>query len=444
MRAGPIGYDEFASLLAPLGPFEPSPCLAVAVSGGPDSMALAVLAHDWAVRQGGRAVALIVDHGLRPEAAKEARAAARRLERAGLGARVLTWRGEKAASGLQAQARDARYDLLHAAMLKLGSFHLLVGHHAEDQAETFLLRLGRGSGPAGLAGMAPIVERPDYRLLRPVLAIPKARLKATLAARGLTWVEDPSNADPRFARVRLRGMLPGLAAAGLALPAFARAMAGLAAERDDREAACAALLAGTARLDPRGWVSLAREGVTGAGGKHLLEHLILSIGGARYAPRQARAERLWTRLSAPEFAGGTLGGCRVVTQKGKIWVLREVGRCPPAVLIPGRPGFWDGRFRIVLGRRPGPSRGALTARCLGSTGWREVMAGPGRNRATGTDSLQRLPAAARFALASLWDDQGLIAVPHLRWSRPGWSLRALGKWDFQPRIPLSRGTFTVV
>ncbi len=190
--------------MAPFGPFETNPDLAVAVSGGRDSLSLAVLAKEWAADRGGRAIALIVDHGLRVEAADEARATARLLARQGLDSVVLCWDGPKPMTGLQEAAREARYRLLRQACRERGILHLLVAHHADDQDETIAMRAARASGPDGLAGMAALVEWAEVRLLRPLLAVRRARLTATLAARGIAWIDDPSNADPRFERARLR------------------------------------------------------------------------------------------------------------------------------------------------------------------------------------------------------------------------------------------------
>lgn len=179
--------------MAPFAPFEPRPILAVAVSGGPDSLALAFLAAAWAAKRRGRIVALTVDHGLRKDSGKEARTVGRWLNDAGVAHHILTWKGPKPRTGIQAAARNARYRLLREWCRRQGILHLLVAHTRDDQAETFLLRLHRESGVAGLAAMPAISEEPDLRILRPLLTLPKARLIATLQARKQEWIEDPSN-----------------------------------------------------------------------------------------------------------------------------------------------------------------------------------------------------------------------------------------------------------
>ena len=200
----PIDDAEFARRMRALAPFETAPHIAVAVSGGPDSLCLAYLTQRWTADIGGRTTGLIVDHGLRDESHAEARAVERQLVALGMTAQVLRWTGDKPRRNIQAAARDARYALLLDWCRAWGVLHLGVAHHAADQAETLLMRRRAGSGEDGLAGMSPLSERDDARILRPFLDLTPDRLRATLCAAGLSWVDDPSNRDLRFTRTRLR------------------------------------------------------------------------------------------------------------------------------------------------------------------------------------------------------------------------------------------------
>jgi tRNA(Ile)-lysidine synthase len=192
-------------------------CLVLAVSGGPDSTALMWLASRWraGAKRGPKLVAVTIDHGLRPESAREAAAVGRLARKLGVKHRTLRWRGAKPLSGLQEAARAVRYRLLSKAARAAGARHILTAHTLDDQAETVLFRMARGSGIAGLAGMARTSMLGDVALVRPLIDLPKARLVATLRAARIPYVEDPSNRDPRFARARLRELLPALAAEGL-------------------------------------------------------------------------------------------------------------------------------------------------------------------------------------------------------------------------------------
>lgn len=190
---------DIAELMAPLGPFERPPSITVAVSGGSDSLGLGLMLSEWLRKPSGRLHVLSVDHGLRPEAADEcARVAEIFAAIPGCSAQILRWDGEKPARGLQAAARAARYRLLTDRCRANGILHLAIAHTAEDQAETVAMRRTHGSGPAGLAGMAAVRAERGVRLLRPLLCVSRAAIRAWLQARGRTWIEDPSNELIKF------------------------------------------------------------------------------------------------------------------------------------------------------------------------------------------------------------------------------------------------------
>lgn len=193
-----------------------APALLLAVSGGPDSIALMWLAARWrrALARGPRLVAVTVDHGLRAEAAAEARGVKRLARTLDLEHRTLRWTGPKPKAGLPAAARSARYRLLAKAARQSGATHILTAHTRDDQAETLLMRMLRGSGIAGLAAMARQSERDGVLLARPFLEVSKSQLIATLKKARLGFADDPTNRDPHFTRPRLRALMPALAAEG--------------------------------------------------------------------------------------------------------------------------------------------------------------------------------------------------------------------------------------
>jgi tRNA(Ile)-lysidine synthase len=397
---------EFAALMARLGPFESRPRLAVAVSGGADSLALALLTAEWAGARGGSATGLTVDHGLRPESAAEAEQTGRWLAAHGIAHAVLAWPGTKPAANLQAAARAARYGLLGEWCRANFVLHLLLAHHRDDQAETLLLRLGRGSGVDGLSAMAAINETAWGRLLRPLLEVPKARLPATLAARGQAeWVSDPSNGDPAYARARLRRLAPAMAAEGLTADRLAATARRLGRARAVLEQAVAAAAVERVVLHPGGWAILAGlAALPEEIGLRLLARLLLAIGGGAHPPRLDRLERLRQALMAGASAR-TLAGCRMAPLPDGGWLIcREAAKtAPPLPLEAGQAVVWDGRFRLQAAV-PGLSVGAL-----GVGGWRRATA---RMR-----QLPPVPGPARVALPALYDDAGLCAVPHLGYNR---------------------------
>ncbi|MGZ5870998.1 MAG: tRNA lysidine(34) synthetase TilS [Bradyrhizobium sp.] len=193
-----------------------APAIVLAVSGGPDSIALMWLAARWrrALTRGPRLLAVTVDHGLRAEAAGEARDVKRLAQTLDLPHRTMHWTGAKPKSGLPAAARTARYRLLAKAARESGATHILTAHTRDDQAETLLMRLLRGSGIAGLAAMPRQTEREGVLLARPFLNIPKSQLVATLRKAKLGFADDPTNRDVNFTRPRIRAVMPALAAEG--------------------------------------------------------------------------------------------------------------------------------------------------------------------------------------------------------------------------------------
>ncbi|CAK0776390.1 tRNA(Ile)-lysidine synthase [uncultured Gammaproteobacteria bacterium] len=424
----PLTTAEFSPLIAPL---VPSLRMAVAVSGGADSMALCLLAHDWATAMGGAVVALTVDHGLRPESAAEAATVGQRLAVFGIPHRLLHWSGPKPSTGIQEAARDARYRLLIQACLELELPDLLLGHHRQDQAETVLLRLTRGSGVDGLAGMAAVRRHGPLRLLRPLLSVAKSRLVATCRAAGVAWVEDPSNHAPAFARTRLRAAAGVLAEAGLTTAALwataaraAETRACLEAATDDLLAKAATpFVAGTLLLDP---VPLA--GASEGLGRRSLARCLTMIGGGGYPVRRERLERLWQELLSGLTAGRTLGGCLIMPQRGgRLLLAREPAAIHERLALESeRPVWWDRRF--VISAKAAGFATALSVAGLGEVGRRAL-------REVGFDSAATgVPAVVQPSLPAIWSEAGLAAVPHLGYRRSEWVEQA--RVRLEPAGPL--------
>lgn len=238
----PISAAQAREIFAP---WKAVPAVVLAVSGGPDSVALLWLAARWrrGLKRGPRLIAVTVDHGLRPEAAREARDVKRLAKTLEIEHRTLRWRGAKPKTGMPAAAREARYALLASAARASGATHVATAHTRDDQAETLLMRLLRGSGIAGLGAMTEETAREGVLLARPLLDISKARLVATLDAAGIGFADDPSNRDPAFTRPRLRALMPALAEEG----ADARTLARLAARIARANAAVEVLADGAQR-----------------------------------------------------------------------------------------------------------------------------------------------------------------------------------------------------
>ena len=285
----------------------------VAVSGGPDSMALLELAARW--RDGARTTpsifAATVDHGLRAGSRDEAMMVAEFAAMRGVPHRILDWIGEKPASRLQERARDARYNLLVAEARRVGADFILTAHHADDQAETILMRLVRGSAIAGLSGMAAVSARDGLTLFRPLLSVRKADLVAFCEAGQIPFVRDPSNENPRFGRTGARRLAAMLEAEGLGPSEWRRL-----ARRAARAEAALVWAAQSARAD------LPADDLPMATLAQLPDEIALRrlatcvrAAGSAETLRLDRLESAWERLSAAwrakETHSLTLGGARI-------------------------------------------------------------------------------------------------------------------------------------
>lgn len=294
---------------------------AVAVSGGGDSVALMhLLCAFAAANRLAPPIVLTVDHGLRKSSARDAAKVAAWAKQAGLKAHVLTWRGKKPKSGIEAAARQARYRLMGAWLSKHGIATLFVGHTQDDQAETFLLRLARGSGLDGLAGMRarapwPVPGFSQLVAARPLLGLRRDSLRAYLKDKGQAWLDDPMNEDPAFDRVRIRKAQAALSEAGLLPARIAAAASHLARARESLEIVTQAVLQRAARrldngpvlLDPSALAAAPREV-----GLRALATVLMAVGEQTYRPRFESLERLFDHIVGESLRGGaTLHGCHI-------------------------------------------------------------------------------------------------------------------------------------
>jgi tRNA(Ile)-lysidine synthase len=386
-------------------------------------MALAVLAADWARAEGGSVLALTVDHGLRPGSATEAADAVTTLTELGIPARVLTLGSLTPGASLPARARAARMAALEIACREAGIIDLLLGHHAADQAETVIMRRLRGSGRAGLAGMAAISETAALRVLRPLLGVAPGRLRAVLAARGLGWAEDPTNADSRFTRARLRTARADAAGAGAATRALAAAAVADGQARRAAELGLASWLAAAVTIRPEGFALMPE----GSWPPSALAAILRMIAGAGYDPRPDAVATIAAAPCAAIGRGICLGGA----------LLRPAGRLGPGVLIcreaaamagaiPAKASaHWDGRFRRAAGKPdlPGETIGALGV------------------EAPHFRDISDLPAVVLETLPAYRDrEERMVAVPALDWpDAPTLSARRL---LFHTRRPAMGAAFS--
>jgi tRNA(Ile)-lysidine synthase len=342
----------------------------------------------------------------------------------GIPAQVLTLTTVAGGAGLPARARAARLAALEAACRAAGIIDLLLAHHAADQAETVIMRGLRGSGPAGLAGMAAVSETALVRLLRPLLGIPPGRLRATLAARGVRWIEDPTNADARFTRARLRLARGDAAGHGPATRALAAAAAADGLARRAAEAAIADWMAAEVAIRPEGFALLPADGPWPP---QALAALMRVMAGAAHPPPPEAVAAIAAAPGAAIGGGLCLGGTRLLPagRLGPGFLLcREAAAMAPPV--PARAGaVWDGRFRRPCDR---PDLAGETIGALGAA-------------ARGLRDMADLPAVLLETLPAYRSPAGnLVAVPALAWPDRAAMIRR--ELVFHPPRPASGGLFS--
>lgn len=369
--------------------------IGIAVSGGGDSVALMHLLKECFCDDPVELMVATVDHGLRAESRQEAEDTARMARELGLRHEILTWeQGPEKTGNLQDQARRARYGLLTAWARQNGIPVLALGHTADDQAETVIMRLMRASGVNGLAGIPVRRTQDGVSLLRPLLGLRRVELRQYLDAAGQSWIEDPSNEDESYDRIKIRKALAVLEDLGLTVPALATVAQNMG--KAQKALGWYAFLsardmvrieAGAVVLELRKYRTLPDEI-----SHRLMLQAILWVSGGQYAPR--RQPMIEAVAIAQRGGSATLAGCRILSHQGKIWVCREAAMVPQEACDPG--DLWDQRWRIFAGKLE-----ACEVRPLGSEGlklcpdWRA----------------QGCPAPILEVTPALWRDGNLMAAP---------------------------------
>ncbi len=364
-----LSDGEIDQLFAPLKSFSK---IALAVSGGADSICLLLTFNEWKSRShwAGSCEVLTVDHQLRAESRSEAGFVETLSEELGNPVFVLSWVDEKPSSGVQEAARDARYKLMANHLAQSRSEVVVLAHHLDDQAETFLDRLTRGSGVFGLSAMAPDEQNgpENLRLLRPFLEVPKSRLVKTLEDRGQPWCEDPSNGDLKYKRSRLRQIAEHLSAEGLTPHRIATTAKQLRRTRAALESVLAHIFFDHVEEHSAGPNRLAKDAYKEQPEEFRLRLLILMIErvtGRIHQPKLRKIEALDRWIMADGKGRQTLGGTVLDVSRDRITAWKEVGRIPPKILdgVSGS-GCWDNRFNYFIGSENTGMEGVLPL-CLG-------------------------------------------------------------------------------
>ena len=368
--------------------------IAVAVSGGADSMCLTMLLDEWARAKKIKLFAFTVDHGLRAESAKEAQDVHEFLTARGIWHETLLWTGKKPTAAIEEKAREARYDLLITACKKQGIEHLCIAHHQNDQAETFWLRLVRSSGVDGLAAMQKCTKRQGVYILRPLLDYDRVLIQRTLTRRFKIdhWVEDPSNKQSIFERVRIRNFQRALDKVHLTTAVVARSAKRLYRARVALDYMADVFIQKNVKKDPAGFVFVKKKPFCNMPEEiqlRVLNKLISYVAGADYIPRMAQMEKLLEKM--PDCV--TVAGCQIVPKKNGFFVCTESSKMPDKMALKAnRPARW-GRFEVVCDH--------------------DVWVAPMGAAFKKND----LPSFVRRSIPAFFDKKGLAFVPTLDYKR---------------------------
>lgn len=406
----PVSAEAFAEAMKP---FAVGKRLAVAVSGGADSMALTLLASEWSQRTGVEVTALTVDHRLRDASTTEAATVGTWMQSRGIAHTILNWRDGEAVRllGRSAQdaARDARLGLLTQWCRANTCQTLLLAHHADDQVETFFMRLARGSGLNGLGGIDVATSFNQVRLIRPLLAFSKSDLEETCRAANQVWIDDPSNDSAKYTRTRFRRARAIMESEGFTrervlstIAHLQRAKAALSQFVSDlHAAACIWSLYGSVAISASKLFA-APEDVS----LRLLSDLLRSVGGQTYGPRFEALRRVHAKLQAQHVKTITLHGCCISREGDSISLCREPSAVREAFeLVQSQPMIWDGRFEFTFSPE-------LSGRQLLRVRPYDVADKIWWKDHGGWGALADIPSRIRRSLPVIEDQAGPIGMPH--------------------------------
>lgn len=428
-----MGLQEtFNQALEELGPFEDKPHLAIATSGGSDSLCLVFLAWHWVHQREGTLTSLIVDHGLRPDSEAEAAQTRDLLSVHQIPAVILKWTGEKPARRIQERAREARYGLLLKWCHNHQTLHLLLGHHQDDQRETFQLRQAKKSGALGLSGMSALSETPSVRILRPLLQFSKSCLREYLTSRNIPFVEDPSNVNLKYSRTALRKEnLTFSEQAQLIAMSYDYGICRIQEEKETNQ-----IVSQCVEIFPQGYGLLKKEHYQQLSEKqqlNVLQRCLMTFGVGHYPPRRDSLKKI---RKNPEITR-TLHGCLIFNYQHWITFVREPEKIEKMSLTGNARNYrWDDRFNFSFLPEMYENFSELSLAPLEEEGWKHI------NKTPEGEILKTLPHPVRLGLPALWEGsrflQLLVPISSKFTKKKECAIH------FAPRYPLTRFTFTIV
>ena len=393
---------------------------AIAVSGGSDSLALSVLAKLYSLENNNAFVSLIIDHKLRKESAEEARVTYKNLTQNKIKAKILTYQGEKFSSNIQKKARDLRYDLFHKYCAKNKIKFLILAHHQDDLIENFYIRLIRGSGIKGLTSLQNIFEySKDFYLLRPLLNFNKQELLSVTKKSYSSWIEDPSNKNDKFLRVRIRKMQTKLQKEGFDPKRIIKTIDNLNTAKDSLDFYIFKSEKKYLNFYKEGYTTL-KSSIFNNEAQEVIFRVIIKaihfVSGEYYPPRSDSLKGLMKNLLAKSFKSSTLGGCLIEKNKNIISFYREDRNVAVETLNKTKQKTnWDDRFLV---NKNFNNQQQFVVKKLGNHGIEYLR----KNKFN--DYGNKIPVHAKKTLPSFWNNEGqLLFVPFVNFKNKKYNIK---------------------
>lgn len=393
---------------------------AIAVSGGSDSLALSALAKLYSLENDNDFIALIIDHKLRKESTIEARRTSKNLTQNKIKNKILTYKGEKFSSNIQKKARDLRYNLFEKYCEKNKIKFLIIAHHQDDLIENFYIRLIRGSGIKGLTSLQNIFEyNKDFYLLRPLLTFNKKELLSVTKKSYSSWIEDPSNKNDKFLRVRIRKMQSKLQKEGFDPNRIIKTIENLNTAKDSLEFYIFKSEKKYLNFYKEGYATL-KSSIFNNEAQEVIFRIIIKaihfVSGEYYPPRSDSLKTLMKNLPVKSFKSSTLGGCLIEKNKNIISFFREDRNIAIETLnkIKQRKN-WDDRFLVCKNLN---NQQQFVVKKLGNHGIEYLR----KNRFN--DYANKIPVHAKKTLPSFWNNQGeLLFVPFINFKNKKYNIK---------------------
>jgi len=411
-----LKINEFENSLEKLGVNLSALNLAVAISGGGDSMALALLMHGVLTKRGGRVLALTVEHGLRADSMAEAEGVHKLMTSLNIEHRILKWEGDKPETRIEELAREARYNLLLSECKKEGIEYLAIAHNIEDLVETFWIRLSHGSGLDGLSSIAPSREQNGVKIIRPLLNYSRQSLRDICNEAEVKWFEDSSNKDEKFLRVRLRQFEELLQGEGLTSERLMKVITKLEESRAALDFAVNSFYKEIVEISSLGYAKIDKVKLAEYPkdiARRILAKAINQVYPQKYSPSYDLLDETLSEIKLEDFSGKTLCGCELFKEKtGQLIICRESSRIQTKAEICNNEIIWDCRFKVKSTLKE-----KLYVASLGDEGLAIL-----RKNKDFSKQIEQIPYKIKVGFLSIWSsDNQLLIVPTIGYNCSNYS-----------------------